>query len=156
MSLREDLRTENITQFDLSHYTSVPAGTSVRDTLARLREEQNNVCLITEGNKLVGIFTSRDVVRRVMSNPSTVEGAIDAVMTANPYSIEDSASAGDVLWMMNDKGIRDLPVVTANGKVVGNASHRTVLDYLAARHNTVIVNMPPRPGQVPTQPEGGD
>jgi hypothetical protein len=41
------------------------------------------------------------------------------------------------------------------GKVVGNMTHQAIINYLAARYPIEILNLPPRPDQIPEQVEGG-
>ena len=104
---------------------------------------------------LIGIFTVRDVLRKVVSEPTTWDKPVDDVMTPDPITITLEASAADALWLMNEKRIRDLPALDNSGKIVGNMTNQTIINYLAARYPTDILNLPPRPDQFPDQVEGG-
>jgi CBS domain-containing protein len=107
-----------------------------------------------QGN-LAGILTDRDVLRRVADHKDVWEKPVSSIMTANPITIDPAASAADALWLMDEKRIRNLPAVDGSGKVVGNMTHQAIINYLAARYPTEILNLPPNPNQFPDQVEGG-
>ena len=155
MSLKEDLKTENVTYLDLSRFSQVASGSPVRAVVDQMRANKSNVCLITYGEQLKGIFTSRDLVRRVMTKPELLDAVIDEVMTSDPLTVPPDTAAAAAFWLMDDKGFRDLPVVDENGAIVGNMNHRSIMNYLAARYPSLIINLPPRPDHFPHQAEGG-
>lgn len=155
MSLESELRRERVSHLRLSGFTAVPAGTSVRDALGRMRSESNTVCLITAERSLTGIFTERDVLRRVADAPGVLDGPIDAVMTADPISVGPEASAAVALGLMDKHHIRNLPVVDASGQIVGSMTHMAVIDWLASRYPVEVLNRPPEPERFPRKAEGG-
>ena len=156
MSLEQELKSEKVTHLNLTGFCIVDSGTAVADTLRNMRTNKVNVCLITENGSLIGIFTDRDVVTRVVTQPDTMQQPIDSVMTTDPITINPDTSAADALWLMDDKGFRNLPVVGNDGRVIGNMTHQAVINYLAARYPVEVQNRPPRPDQFPRKQEGGD
>ena len=120
-----------------------------------MRGENVNVSLIMEHGTLVGILTDRDVLRRVAGQKEVWGQPINTIMTPNPITIDPTASAADALWLMDEKRIRNLPAVDGSGKVVGNMTHQAIINYLAARYPTEILNLPPDPDQIADQAEGG-
>lgn len=155
MSLKEELRAELVGHLDLSAFCQVASGTAVSDVVALMRENGVNVCLVTQDEKLIGILTDRDVLRRVVAAPDTWDKAVDLVMTPSPITVGLDTSAAEALWLMDEKHFRNLPAVDQAGKVAGNMTHQAVIDYLAARYPTDILNLPPRPDQFPEKREGG-
>lgn len=163
MSLESELRQEQVTHLDLSGFSSVASGTSVRDALALLRAERHNVCLITDGSpdgspaetQLKGIFTDRDVLRKVVGSPETLDAAIDTVMTENPITIQPNSSAADALKLMDKHHFRNLPAVDADGTIIGDMTHQAVVAYLADRYPVEVLNLPPQPDRFPRKAEGG-
>lgn len=156
MSLEQELKSERVSHLDLTGFCQVDSGTAVRDTLTKMRSQETNVCLITEGDTLKGVFTDRDVITKVATNLEILNQPIDQVMTVNPITVKPDTSAADALWLMDDKGFRNLPVVESNGRIVGNMTHQAVISYLAARYPIEVLNRPPRPDQFPRKQEGGD
>lgn len=155
MSLKEELMSERVSHLDLSNFCQSASGTAVREALANMRQNKTNVCLITNGNKLVGILTERDVLTKIATNPDSLDGVIDDIMTANPITVTPDTSAADALWLMDEKQFRNLPVVGRDGKIKGNMTHQAVISFLAARYPLEVLNRPPRPDQFPRKQEGG-
>jgi CBS domain-containing protein len=156
MSVEQELKSESVAHLDLTGFCVVASGTAVQETLAQMRTEKVNVCLVMQDEMLKGIFTDRDVLLKVAAYPATLAEPIDAVMTMDPISIEPDTAAAKALQLMDEKGFRNLPVVDSNGRVVGNMTHQAVINYVAARYPVEVQNRPPRPGQFPRKQEGGD
>jgi predicted transcriptional regulator len=156
MSLKEELRAEQVGQLDLKKYCRVESGTTVRETLSRMRAEESHCAFVVRDSKLVGIFTERDVMRRVAVAPQTLDGPVDEVMTAQPVTVLPDTSAADALWLMDDHQFRNLPVVDRQGRILGDMTYGAIIQYLAARYPIEVMNRPPRPEQFPSKPEGGD
>lgn len=155
MTLKEELKSEDVMHLDSQAYCLVALGTPVRDVVAQMRAEKATVCLINDGQDLVGIFTVRDVLRRVAPDPASWDRPIETVMTAQPVTICPDASIAEALWLIDEKGIRDLPIMDEGGVISGNVTHNSFMEYLAARYPTEILNLPPRPDQFADQVEGG-
>jgi hypothetical protein len=56
---------------------------------------------------------------------------------------------------MDANHFRNLPAVDADGTIVGNMTHQSIINYLAARYPIEVLNQPPRPDQFPSKAEGG-
>ncbi|MFQ5400232.1 MAG: cyclic nucleotide-binding/CBS domain-containing protein [Anaerolineae bacterium] len=155
MTLEEELRSERISHLDLSEYSQVSGNTTVRETLAAMREAGCNVCLIVDEGSLVGVFTDRDVLRKVATRPETWDQPIREFMTPNPISVRPDTSAAEALLLMDSSKFRNLPVVSESGEVCGNMTHRAIIQYLAGRYPIEVLNQPPKLDQFPRKAEGG-
>jgi len=155
MSLKEELEAEQVTHLDLSGYCQTERKTAVKEVLALMRQNRASVCLVLEGGELAGIFTERDVMRKVALRPELLGEPVEAVMTPRPITISGRSSAAEALRLMHEKHIRNLPVVDENGRVAGDMTHRSIIQYLAARYPVEVLNRPPRPAQFPRKVEGG-
>lgn len=81
-----------------------------------------SVAVVDEGGRLVGIFTGRDAVSRVLGRGrDAATTCLADVMTRNPATLAPDQSAIDALRLMWDGGFRHLPMVK-DGKVVGVVS----------------------------------
>lgn len=102
---------------------TLPPRTSVKEACAAMRGRHVGAVLITEGDRrLVGIFTGRDAVCRVLAegrDPAAT--ALAEVMTRNPDTMPPGTNAIEALRKMEDCGYRHIPVIE-NGKVVGIVS----------------------------------
>jgi CBS domain-containing protein len=96
---------------------------------ARLMASKNaGAVLVIENEHLVGIFTERDVVFRVVAlglDAKTTQ-LLD-VMTASPKTLGPGKSYGHALLLMQENGFRHMPVVE-NGRVLGIISSRNAMD----------------------------
>lgn len=140
MKLLEGLQQEPITQLDLSYYCSAHTGTPVKDVVELLRSSKRNCSLILQDGKLMGIFTDRDILRKVVDRPDLWEQAIDHVMTTDVLTINEGATAAEAMVIMDRHHFRNVPVVRANGEVVGNFTHYSVVKFLADTFPTEIYN----------------
>jgi CBS domain-containing protein len=96
---------------------------------AKLMAQKNvGAVMVVEGRRLVGIFTERDALTRVIAqgrDPAVT--TIGEVMTPDPVSVEPNEIFGRALLLMHDHGFRHVPVVE-NGEPVGIVSSRSALD----------------------------
>jgi CBS domain-containing protein len=97
--------------------------TSVMAAAQRMRDRRVGAVLVAEGEaKLVGIFTGRDAVARVLAegkNPATT--TLAEVMTYNPETMRPDHSAIEALRFMQDARCRHLPIVHED-RIVGIVS----------------------------------
>jgi CBS domain-containing protein len=84
--------------------------------------------LVVEGDQLIGIFTERDVVFRVIAaGLEPTETLLRDVMTANPKTLGPTQSYGHALVIMQENGFRHVPVVD-EGQAIGIISSRNAMD----------------------------
>ena len=97
---------------------------TVKHACQRMRERHVGAVLVTDkDHRLVGIFTGRDAVCRVLAEgKDPAETTLGDVMTREPCTMPPTNSAIEALRLMHDGGFRHVPVV-ADGKVVGVVSH---------------------------------
>ncbi len=108
-----------------------------------MRDSQHNCAFVLKEDKLIGIFTDRDLLRKVVHRPETWEDAVDAYMTADPLVLSAEATAAEALTLMHKHHFRNVPVINAQGGVVGNLTHYSLLELLAASFPTEVYNRPP-------------
>jgi CBS domain-containing protein len=96
---------------------------------ARLMAKKNvGAVMVVDGGRLVGIFTERDVVFRVVARGLDAESTrISEVMTRAPESIGPDRPFGYALHVMHEGGFRHLPVIE-RGRILGIVSARSAMD----------------------------
>jgi signal-transduction protein with cAMP-binding, CBS, and nucleotidyltransferase domain len=154
MSLERDLRAEQVASLDLSFFVAAESSTPVRGVLDQMRKEGQGCALITQNRRLVGIFTERDVLCKVIDQPKRWEGPVSAVMTPSPDTVRPTEPVAAALRLMNRGHYRNVPVVEADGAVIGNLTHYAILGFFSDRFQQEIYNLPPDPDQVPKTTEG--
>jgi len=100
-----------------------PAAT-VMEAAQQMRERRVGAVLITEGNaRLVGIFTGRDAVERVLAEgKDPAATTLAEVMTRDPKTLTPRHNAIEALRLMQDTRCRHLPIVH-EGDLIGIVSH---------------------------------
>jgi len=84
--------------------------------------------MVVEDAQLVGIFTERDIVFRVVARELDAQTTrIADVMTPAPDTVGPDLPFGYALLRMHQRGFRHLPVIK-DGKVVGIVSARSAMD----------------------------
>jgi len=114
---------------------TVAGDTRLTDAVRSMDDRRVGAALVLDGERLVGVFTERDVLRAV-AHGLTPEATVGEWMTHGPETIEPDETAEHAAVLMIHGGFRHLPVVDA-GKVVGILSirdlMRSVLDDAAPR-----------------------
>jgi len=98
---------------------SISPHASVFDGIKLLAEKGIGAVLVTEGEKLVGVFSERDYARKViLQGKSSKETPIRNIMTANVLWVSPRQTNEECMALMTAKRIRHLPVLD-DGKIVG-------------------------------------
>lgn len=99
------------------------ARSSVLEAIRLMNDERIGALLVMQGHRLAGIFTERDVLRRVVADGRPPElTPVSAVMTADVLCCGPDTPIDEVAEMMRRERIRHVPVVDADAAVVGIVS----------------------------------
>jgi CBS domain-containing protein len=102
--------------------------TTVAAAAELMAQKKTGAVMVTEHGQLVGIFTERDALFRVIARGLDARTTqLAEVMTANPQSVGPRTSYGYALIMMQENGFRNTPVVE-NGKPIGIVTSRSAMD----------------------------
>ena len=101
----------------------LPPNASIKEAARQMRDHRVGAVLVAEaGDRLVGIFTGRDAVARVLAEGRDAETTTLAeVMTPAPDTMMPQHTAIDALRLMQDARCRHLPICE-QGRVVGIVS----------------------------------
>lgn len=103
-------------------------GENVRSVAKQMSEKNVGAVAVLDGGKLVGVFSERDLMKRVVAaglNPESTK--VEAVMTKDIIVGDPTDDLDDALQKMHSVGSRHLPVVE-NGKLIGMISLRDLLE----------------------------
>jgi signal-transduction protein with cAMP-binding, CBS, and nucleotidyltransferase domain len=104
---------------------------TVHDAAVLMEAAVVGALAVVDGDRIIGIVTDRDLVRRVMARSLPPDARVDAVMTAPVVSIDADADVHDAFAMFRTHGLRRL-AVTRDGRFVGMLSIDDLLIDLAA------------------------
>jgi CBS domain-containing protein len=120
---------------------------SVTEAVRAMKSEQRGAIAITEdgtpGSPLVGIFTERDVLLRIVDrgkNPATLPLA--DVMTPDPDVIPLNATVAYALNKMSVGGFRHVPVVDDERRPATVISVRDIVTFLVDAFPREVLNLP--------------
>lgn len=113
---------------------SVPPTVSVSDAVAEMNRNRVGSVLIMDGGRLVGIFTERDVLRRVVgAGLDPKRTPVTEVMTPGVMTISPAASIEETMVLFTEKRFRHLPVLD-QGRLVGTISIGDITRWMADAH----------------------
>ena len=101
---------------------TVEASATLRDAARVMSESDIGDVVVTDGGKVTGIVTDRDIVVRAVAEGRDPDSTpVGDVATTGVETIEPEASVDDALSRMREKDIRRLPVAK-NGEPIGIVS----------------------------------
>lgn len=106
------------------------ADDSIAQAAAKMREQQTGSLLIMDGDRLLGIFTERDLLKAVALGQDLNETRLKDTMTTDVITVTPAASLKEASTLMASKWIRHLPVVEGE-KVVGVISQRDLTGVIS-------------------------
>ncbi len=134
---------------------TVDAQGDVRDAVEVMNRRGVGCALVLERAELVGIFTERDLLRRVIGQGLRPERTpLRDVMTPDPATLPSAASLAFALNKMSVEGYRHLPLVDDEGRLVNVVSQRDVVDWIVELLPTSALNLPFDPSPPRTR-DGG-
>ena len=112
---------------------SVDESSSVYETIDLMIQRGVASIVVSVAGKPRGIFTERDVLKRVAAKGiDTRKTQVKEVMTSPLVTMADTALIGEALTEMYKRDIRNMPVVAAGGELIGILSMPDILQYAAA------------------------
>jgi CBS domain-containing protein len=107
---------------------TAPPETTVSEAAKLMADRNVGAVMVVHQERLIGIFTERDAVFRVIARGlDTQTTPLAEVMTTEPKTIGPDKTFGLALLMMHEQGFRHVPVIE-NGRPVGIVSARNALD----------------------------
>lgn len=132
---QSQLMSDHIGDLTMGPPLVVDGAASVRKAVETMRRFRHGCALVQEDGRLVGVFTERDLLTRVLRqglDPSEV--VLADVMTPDPWTLSPGDPPAFAIHRMVQQGLRHLPVLDGN-ELQGFVSVRNLLRYI---HEDVI------------------
>jgi CBS domain-containing protein len=129
----KDKRGESLNELLEEHHASIHSvhpDVSVTECVREMCERRIGAMLVMEDERLLGIFTERDAITKVLGaglQPNNTR--ISAVMSQNPVCVTPATTLDEAMAIVTNQRIRHLPV-TQNGKVLGMVSSGDLTHWL--------------------------
>ena len=113
---------------------SIAPTLSVSDAVAEMNRHRIGAMVVLDGRRLVGIFTERDVLRRVVgANLDPRRALVADVMSTGVLTISPEATIEQTMNIFTEKRLRHLPVING-GELVGVISIGDITRWMADSH----------------------
>ncbi len=124
----------------------LPATATVHEAIAKmLANHRAGVVIVDAEGRLIGIFTERDVLTRVVGQGRDAHRTTLAeVMTPDPEALSPQDRICYAVNKMNNAGYRTVPLVDADRRPIGIVTVNDVVKWLAAIFPEAVLNL--RPG----------
>jgi CBS domain-containing protein len=113
---------------------SLPPDVTVVAAVKEMDRHKIGAILVIDSGRIVGIFTERDVLTRVVAaGLDPKKTPIERVMTRDPMTVPSTTTVEEVMKLITDKRFRHLPVVDG-GRLVGMVSIGDILRRMVDTH----------------------
>ncbi len=112
-------------------FKTVAAKATVEQAMKIMAELEVACLMVTEDDRLVGIFSERDVINKVTENYYAVKDRpISELMTPDPIVVHESDCPAKAINQMAVGGFRHIPVLTVDERIAGILGPRRVVKYV--------------------------
>ncbi|MFQ5822892.1 MAG: cyclic nucleotide-binding/CBS domain-containing protein [bacterium] len=109
----------------------VKYGTRINDVIQIMRENRIGCVCVVDQNELVGIFTERDILTKVIGGKLDIKKTgVEEVMTPNPEYLYDDDEIAFALNRMHVGGFRHIPLIDLNGNPTGVVTVKDIIAHL--------------------------
>jgi CBS domain-containing protein len=135
---------------------TVLPGTSLASCLRAIQRTGtgDSVFVCDAGGHLIGVLTERDVFGRIVAGHVDLQQPVETLMTREPQTLDLDETIRDAMELMQTGRYRNVPLVDADGGLVGVVRQTDILKFLAESFPEELLNLPPRPHQRMKEPEG--
>ena len=119
--------------------------TTVHEACVQMAEKRRQaVVIVDDGGRLIGIFTERDLLRRVVvpgRDPQRTR--LGEVMTPNPEALAPDDLIAYAVNRLHHASYRTIPLVDADRRPIGIMTVNDIVQWLAELFPEAVLNLPP-------------
>jgi CBS domain-containing protein len=118
---------------------TIEGDATVLDAIKRMVESNVGSLLVTESEKLAGIVTERDYLRRVtLEGRDEKETPVREIMTSELVYVMPDTSIDECMAVMTERRIRHLPVLSEGQEIAGVISIGDVVKFRSKQQDVQI------------------
>jgi CBS domain-containing protein len=106
---------------------------TVREAIDAMKDDPMAAVAVVDAGKVVGIFTERDVLKKIAAHPKLLAEPVSSHMTPDPVILREDDTMAYAHNKMGDGGFRHIPVVQ-NGNLIGMLSGRDIMAWMLGRY----------------------
>ncbi|MCC6960087.1 MAG: CBS domain-containing protein [Dehalococcoidia bacterium] len=120
---------------------TIGKGVTVSQAVREMNEKGIGALVVTESGHPIGMFTERDVLRRVVdADKDPAMTRVSSVMTRNIVAIAPTDRVEEVMALMTERRMRHLPVVEG-GQLIGMISIGDLMRWITLHQEDQIRHM---------------
>ncbi len=154
MEWMRNIRVESVRRLNPTPPRALDESATVADAVEVMRAERVGCLLVTRDGELIGVFTERDLLTRVLAVARPLTTKLANAMTRGPVSVAENDPIRTAVVRMQSGGYRHLPVVDEGNRPVGVLSAKRIVHYLVEHFPATVYNQPPDPHAYPATREG--
>jgi CBS domain-containing protein len=154
MDLARNLKIDSVSRLHPTPPLQVGPTCTIAEAVGLMRQEEVGCVLVCEGERVVGIFTDRDLMCRVLAAGKPLTLPVAECMTPSPVTVHPKEPISAAARRMEEGGYRHLPVVDEAGRPLGVLSVKRIVHYLVEHFPATVYNLPPDPDVIPHEREG--
>ncbi|CAN5843563.1 CBS domain-containing protein [soil metagenome] len=147
-------RGDKVNLMETDDYVCLEPADSLSKAVEVMKRDEGGCAIVCDHGKVVGIFTERDVLTKIIGESVDMNDAVSKWMSPIVATLSPDATIGDAVAMMTEKSYRNIPLVK-DGQLAGSISVFDVISYLAETYPKETMNLPPNPDQVMNSEHGG-
>jgi CBS domain-containing protein len=119
-------------------FHSIAPEATAYSALELMADKNVGALMVTENEKLVGVFSERDYARKViLKGKASKSTTVREIMTSSPISVNPAMTLRECMVLMTHKRIRHLPVLD-NNVLMGVISIGDVVNTIISEQASVI------------------
>lgn len=131
---------------DLHPVVCVTAQTTVAAAVETMVQQAVGCLLVTDQTQLVGLFTERDVLCKVVAaNVDPAKTLVSELMTHSPDTLNIDSPLVFALHRMAVGGYRHVPLLNQEGRPVAVVSMRDIVKHIVSLYPEQVFNLPDHP-----------
>jgi CBS domain-containing protein len=155
-TLRGTILHEPLSALDLRKPICVSPETRTLEAIRIMNEQRIGAVLVTtSADRVVGIFTERDVLKKLVGTGVSLERPVREMMTPEPCCLHRHDAIVFALKLMHEGGFRHVPIVDDEGHPFAVVSVKDVVEFVVELFARELMTAPPASSHLaPTTSEG--
>ena len=129
----------------------LPPSATLGEAVRAMNHRGTGCVCVVEGERLVGIFTERDLLKLNQEELDPTRVAVGKVMTSDPATLRPEDGIALALNLMSSRGFRHIPLVDSDQRPQGIVAMRDIVRFIVSLFPDSVETVPPDPRKIQEQ-----
>lgn len=134
------LMTQHVSDLMAHDPVTCSESTTIAECAVMMRDRGVSSVAVTEGDRLIGLITLRDMTNKVLAEGTDTALPVSAIMARDPISLSPAALGTDVIHVMLENHIGHLPIVEA-GKFTGMVTQTDITRFFGSSQTQMVFDL---------------